>query len=149
MNFIIIYKNGGDILKIIYWSGTGNTEKMAEFIAKGIKESGKDSEVITVSNVNIDYILQEDILVLGCPAMGAEELESVEFEPFLESISDKVSGKKAVLFGSYGWGNGEWMDEFKEKVLSFGCTIPIEPLIVQYEPEEDQCIEFGKSISKL
>ncbi|NRW86034.1 flavodoxin short chain [Clostridium beijerinckii] len=102
-------------MKIVYWSGTGNTEKMAELIAKGIIESGKDVNTINVSDVNIDELLNEDILILGCSAMGDEVLEESEFEPFIEEISTKVSGKKVALFGSYGWGDGKWMRDLKKE----------------------------------
>ena len=78
-------------MKIVYWSGTGNTEAMAEGIAKGIKESGKEAELVNVSNVNIEELLKEDVLILGCPAMGDEVLEEGEFEPFIEEISGKIS----------------------------------------------------------
>lgn len=136
-------------MKVIYWSGTGNTEKMAELIAQGIKDAGKDAEILGVSDVNEQSIENEDVLVLGCPSMGSEELEESVFEPFIESISGKVSGKKAALFGSYGWGSGEWMDSFKERMIGYGCEVPIEPLIVQAEPEDSDCIEFGKNIASI
>ncbi|WP_294394904.1 flavodoxin [uncultured Clostridium sp.] len=136
-------------MKIVYWSGTGNTEAMAQAIAKGIKESGKEAELINVSDVNIDELLKEDVLILGCPAMGDEVLEECEFEPFIEEISGKVSGKKAVLFGSYGWGDGQWMRNFEERMTGYGCTIKLESLINQNEADEDQCIEFGKQIALL
>ncbi|WP_294152714.1 flavodoxin [uncultured Clostridium sp.] len=136
-------------MKIVYWSGTGNTEAMAQAIAKGIKESGKEAELINVSDVNIDELLKEDVLILGCPAMGDEVLEECEFEPFIEEISGKVSGKKAALFGSYGWGDGQWMRNFEERMTGYGCTIKLESLINQNEADEDQCIEFGKQIALL
>lgn len=138
-------------MKIVYWTGTGNTEKMAELISEGIKSSGKEAELVNVSNVDMDSLLSEDVLVLGCPSMGVEELEESEFEPFIESLSSKISGKKAALFGSYGWGSGEWMDSFKERMTGYGCTVDLEPLIIMSEPDgsEDDCIEFGKKIASL
>ncbi|MFL0164698.1 flavodoxin [Candidatus Clostridium helianthi] len=138
-------------MKIVYWSGTGNTEKMAELIAKGIIESGKDVNTINVSDVNIDELLNEDILILGCSAMGDEVLEESEFEPFIEEISTKVSGKKVALFGSYGWGDGKWMRDFEERMNGYGCIVVETPLIVQNEPDEAEqdCIEFGKKIANI
>lgn len=138
-------------MKIVYWSGTGNTEKMAELIASGIKESGKDVEVISVSDVNIDDLLKEDTLVLGCPAMGDEVLEESEFDPFIDKISTIVSGKKVALFGSYGWGDGQWMRDWEEKMIGYGCVITEECLIVQNEPDdrEQECIDFGKKVALL
>ncbi|AJG99687.1 MULTISPECIES: flavodoxin [Clostridium] len=138
-------------MKIVYWSGTGNTEKMAELIAKGIIESGKDVNTINVSDVNIDELLNEDILILGCSAMGDEVLEESEFEPFIEEISTKVSGKKVALFGSYGWGDGKWMRDFEERMNGYGCVVVETPLIVQNEPDEAEqdCIDFGKKIANI
>nr|1FVX_A Chain A, FLAVODOXIN [Clostridium beijerinckii] len=138
-------------MKIVYWSGTGNTEKMAELIAKGIIESGKDVNTINVSDVNIDELLNEDILILGCSAMNDEVLEESEFEPFIEEISTKISGKKVALFGSYGWGDGKWMRDFEERMNGYGCVVVETPLIVQNEPDEAEqdCIEFGKKIANI
>ena len=117
-------------MKIVYWSGSGNTEKMANLIAQGIKENGVEAQVIDVSHANSDIFNDEDIIILGCPAMGAEMLEESEFEPFIESISSKVSGKKAVLFGSYDWGDGVIIRE----ALEDDCT---------------ECLELGKKIAGM
>lgn len=138
-------------MKIVYWSGTGNTAKMAELIGKGIVEGGKAAEIINVSDVNVEELLKDEVLVLGCSAMGDEVLEESEFEPFIDEISTKVSGKKVALFGSYGWGDGQWMRDFEERMFGYGCTIIDEPLIVQNEPDgmESECIEFGKKIALL
>lgn len=136
-------------MKIVYWSGTGNTEKMAELIKKGIVDSGKDAELIPVSDINVEDLLKEDIMVLGCSAMGDEILEESEFEPFIDEISTKVSGKKVALFGSYGWGDGQWMRDFEERMIGYGCTIIDNPLIIQNEPDnnEEDCINLGKKIA--
>ncbi|OPJ62195.1 flavodoxin [Clostridium chromiireducens] len=138
-------------MKIVYWSGTGNTEKMAQLIGKGITEGGKEAEVINVSDVNVNELLSEDILVLGCSAMGDEVLEESEFEPFVEEISTQISGKKVALFGSYGWGDGQWMRDFEERMIGYGCSIIGDPLIVQNEPDdnEQECIDFGKKIAQI
>lgn len=136
-------------MKIVYWSGTGNTENMAQLIGKGIRNNGKDAEVLRVDQVNIDELLKEEVLTLGCPAMGDEVLEEGEFEPFIEEISDKISGKKVNLFGSYGWGDGQWMRDWEERMESCGCTVTQEPLIFQGEADEEECINFGKKIALL
>lgn len=136
-------------MKIIYWSGTGNTEKMAQLIGKGIVESGKNAEIINVSDVSADEAVKDDILILGCSAMGDEVLEEGEFEPFIDEISTRVSGKKVALFGSYGWGDGQWMRDFEERMIGYGCSIIDTPLIIQNEPDDDEqeCIEFGEKIA--
>ena len=150
MNFN--YFKGDVYMKIVYWSGTGNTEKMANLIAKGIVEKGKEADVVAVRDANSDIFNTEDIVILGCPAMGDEVLEEGEFDPFIEELESKVSGKKVALFGSYGWGDGQWMRDFEERMVSYGCVSSLDPLIVSNEPEgdtEEQCIEFGRKIAEL
>ena len=136
-------------MKIVYWSGTGNTEKMAEFIKEGILGAGKDAETVIVSDVNVDELLKEEVIILGCSAMGDEVLEESEFEPLIDEISTKVSGKKVALFGSYGWGDGQWMRDFEERIIGYGCTIIDNPLIIQNEPDDSkqECIDFGIKIA--
>jgi len=138
-------------MKIVYWSGTGSTEKMANFIAKGIEENGGDTQVISVSDANSDIFNDEEIIILGCPAMGAEVLEENEFEPFIESISNKVSGKKAVLFGSYDWGDGEWMRDWTDRMKNYGCDVIFDGLIIREASEDDctECIELGRKIANI
>ena len=137
-------------MKIVYYSASGNTEKMANLIAEGITNGGKTAEVINVSNANANIFDNEEIVILGCPAMGDEVLEENEFEPFLEEISSKISGKKVALFGSYGWGDGQWMRDWQERMESLGCTLIDDGLIIQYEPEDNssECIELGMTIAK-
>ena len=137
-------------MKIVYYSASGNTEKMANLIAEGIANGGKNAEVINVSNANADIFDNEEIVILGCPAMGDEVLEENEFEPFLEEISSKISGKKVALFGSYGWGDGQWMRDWQERMESLGCTLIADGLIIQNEPEDNspECIELGMTIAK-
>ncbi len=137
-------------MKIVYYSASGNTEKMANLIAEGIAKAGKSAEVINVSNANADIFDNEEIVILGCPAMGDEVLEENEFEPFVEEISSKISGKKVALFGSYGWGDGQWMRDWQERMESLGCTLIADGLIIQNEPEDNspECIELGMTIAK-
>lgn len=138
-------------MKIVYYSASGNTEKMAKLIAEGISEEGKSVDLVNVSNASSNIFDDEDIVILGCPAMGDEVLEENEFEPFLEEISSKLSGKKVALFGSYGWGDGQWMRDWQERMESLGCTLIDDGLIIQYEPEDNssECIELGKIIARI
>ncbi len=139
-------------MKIIYWSGTGNTEAMANLIAKGIEESGIKTEMINISSANVDNLKDENIVVLGCPSMGDEELEGGEFLPFLENVQEDLKNKKVILFGSYGWGDGQWMRSWEEEITASGVNVALEPLIVNYAPEgesEEQCIQYGREIAKL
>lgn len=102
---------------VIYWSGTGNTQQMAEAVAEGAV-----AELFSVSEFS-GNIEDYDRVAFGCPAMGAEELEDSEFEPFFSSVVDKLSGKKVALFGSYGWGDGEWMRNWTEQVKGAGAEV--------------------------
>lgn len=139
-------------MKIIYWSGTGNTESMANLIGEGISSQGKTVELLNVEKVNIDDIKNEDILILGCPSMGNENLEEVDFEPFIESLQNLGNGKKACLFGSYGWGDGEWMRNWEDQMKNYGFELPLESVIVNESPEGDEatrCVKYGEDIAKL
>ena len=138
------------MIQIIYWSGTGNTKVMAENIAEGIKEK-RDVKVVQVSDAGAQEIIDSEIVVLGYTAMGAEELEDTEMLPFIEAHQALFSGKKIALFGSYGWGTGEWMDSWKEQMEEMGATLVAEPLIVnEFTSGQDEaiCIEYGKQMIK-
>lgn len=138
-------------MKVVYWSQTGNTEKMANLIAQGIKEAGKEAEVVSLSDITVDDLKNEEIIIFGNPAYGAEQLEESEVEPFVDSLEGNIEGKKVALFGSWGWGEGEWMKELEEKIESYGATLIAEGLTVKELPEgedETRCIEFGKLVAK-
>ncbi|MGL5641044.1 MAG: flavodoxin [Paraclostridium sp.] len=139
-------------MKVIYWSGTGNTETMAKLIVEGITRQGKIAELLNVDKVHIDDIKNEDKLILGCPSMGNENLEEVDFEPFIESLQGLGEGKKAFLFGSYGWGDGEWMRTWEDQMKNYGFELPLESIIVNETPEGDEvtrCVKYGEDIAKL
>lgn len=138
-------------MKVIYWSQTGNTEKMANLIAQGIKEAWKEAEVVSLSDITVDDLKNEEVIIFGNPAYGAEQLEESEVEPFVQSLEGNINGKKVALFGSWGWGEGEWMKELEETIQSYGATLIAEGLTVKELPEgedETRCIEFGKLIAK-
>lgn len=102
---------------VIYWSATGNTEAMARAVAQGAQV-----EPVSVSDFS-DDIKDFDTLALGCPAMGDETLEDSEFEPFFASIEGSLAGKKVLLFGSYGWGDGQWMRDWEERTKFAGAEL--------------------------
>ena len=117
---------------VIYWSGTGNTEALAKAAAEVLGVTAQ-----TVSEFSGD-VSEYDALALGCPAMGAEVLEESEFEPFFTGIEGKLSGKKVLLFGSYGWGDGEWMRSWQERVTAAGAElVGDEGFIVNDAPSDD------------
>ena len=134
-------------LAIIYWSGTGNTQAMAEAVAEGARKAGADVSLLTCAEVN--DISAYDAVALGCPAMGAEELEDGEFLPMLEGIEPALPGKKVALFGSYGWGDGEWMRTWEEQVKGDGAVLAAECLIVNEAPDDDglaKCKALGAAL---
>lgn len=138
-------------IAVIYWSGTGNTEAMAEAVVSGIKDSNSDIEVnlLRVEDASLEDVQQADALALGCPSMGAEVLEESEMEPFIESISDDVGGKPIVLFGSYDWGAGEWMESWEMQMMGYGAILAATGLIVHLEPDDEalaQCNELGSTL---
>ena len=134
---------------IIYWSGTGNTEAMANAIFDGAKEVNADNLAwASFARSAKDY----NNLILGCPAMGAEELEEGEFEPFFAELEVNLSGKNVALFGSYGWGDGEWMREWEKRVTDAGAKLANESVIVNDSPDEDAvtaCNGLGKIVATL
>ena len=137
-------------LAVIYWTGTGNTGAMAQAVADGAKGAGAEAELLTVSEISADAAAAYDKLALGCPAMGAEVLEEGEFEPFFAALEGKLSGKKVALFGSYGWGDGQWMREWQERTEKAGAVLCGEGLIVNEAPDEaglESCRALGARLA--
>ena len=137
---------------IVYWSGTGNTEIMAEKIKEGMESKQYEVEMTEVYYTNVDEILNYDKILFGCPSMGIEELEDEEFEPFFEEIESQLTNKKIALFGSYGWGDGEWMEAWEERVSKLDVNLFEKGLIINSTPatdEEDLCFEFGKRFAEF
>ena len=138
-------------INVVFWSMTGNTAAMATAIGEGIKEAGKEAEIIPVSNASMDELKKANVFALGCPSMGAEVLEEDEMEPFVAEVEKFAAGKKIAIFGSYGWGDGEWMRDWEERMTNAGATlIGGEGLIINEMPDADgitKCVEFGKSIA--
>ena len=137
---------------VIYWSGTGNTEAMAQAVLEGAKTKNPDTELFSVSDISADEAASYDTLILGCPAMGAEVLEESEFEPFFTDLEANLSGKKVALFGSYGWGDGEWMREWEKRVTDAGGNlIGGQGLIVNDAPDDaalDECRALGEAAAE-
>lgn len=137
-------------ITVIYWSGSGNTEAMAEAVAEGAKAQGAEVKLLHVSEADKDTVIHADALAIGCPSMGAEVLEEAEMEPFISSIESVVAGKPIALFGSYGWGNGEWMQDWVARMQGSGAKVLGEGLIIQNTPDEDgleSCRALGKELS--
>ena len=136
-------------LAVIYWSSTGNTEAMANAVAECAKEKGAAVDLLTCADVS--DVSAYDAVALGCPAMGAEELEDGEFLPMLEGIEGALAGKKVALFGSYGWGDGEWMRNWESRCAEKGIALAADSLIVNETPDDDgiaKCKALGAALAE-
>ena len=126
---------------VVYWSGTGNTEAMAFAVAEGAKEKGADAVMLTASEFSANQVGSYDAIAFGCPSMGTEELEDSEFLPMFEAVKDGLADKKVALFGSYGWGEGQWMEDWAAAVQKDGAVLVDRPVISCEEPGEEERIE--------
>ena len=136
---------------VIYWSGTGNTEAMAEAVLTGMKDGGADAALLTPDQVDAGSVAQYDAVALGCPAMGSEMLEDSEFEPMFSSIKSALASKKVALFGSYGWGDGEWMHIWEDDCGDAGITLACESVICNEAPDNSaiaSCKAMGKQLAQ-
>lgn len=137
-------------MAVIYWSMTGNTQAMAEAIADGAREAGAQADLFSVDQVTVDQALEYDKLALGCPAMGAEVLEEAEFEPFFTALEGRLGGKRVALFGSYGWGDGEWMRNWEGDCRAAGAELACDSVICAGEPDAEAltaCEVLGKALA--
>ena len=136
---------------VAYWSQGGNTKAMAEAIGEGVVEAGAEAAVLDVSKVSVADLKQATVFAMGCPSMGAEELEDSEMEPFVSEVEGFAAGKKIALFGSYGWGDGQWMRDWVERMEAAGATIiGGEGLITQEIPDAEalaECRILGKQLA--
>lgn len=134
---------------VIYWSQTGNTEAMANAVASGAKAKGADVDLIVADGSDVD-VTSYDGVALGCPAMGAEELEDSEFQPTYDSLKGSLAGKKVALFGSYGWGDGEWMRTWEADIADAGVTLAAESVMANEAPDDDAvaaCEALGAALA--
>lgn len=138
---------------VAYWSQTGNTEAMANAVGEGIEAAGKKALVTEISGVSMDDLKNASVFAMGCPAMGAEVLEEAEMEPFVMEVEGFASGKNIGLFGSYGWGDGEWMRSWVGRMTAAGAVVVGgEGVICQETPDEEaleSCRALGKALAAL
>lgn len=136
-------------IAVVYWSGTGNTESMANKVADGAKSTGAEVSLFTASEFQANMIDQFDAIAFGCPSMGAEQLEESEFEPMFNECEAKLQGKKIALFGSYGWGDGEWMRNWESTCTGDGAVMVCDSVICNEAPDadaEEACVALGKAL---
>lgn len=128
-------------IAVVYWSGTGNTEAMAMAVCEGIKEKGAEAVMLTAAEFDVSVIDSFDAIAFGCPSMGTEQLEESEFEPMFGLCESKLKSKKIALFGSYGWGDGEWMRNWEETCISDGAVLVCDSVICNNAPDDDAIVD--------
>lgn len=142
-----------DKIYVVYWSQSGNTQAMAEAVGKGITDAGKEAAVIYVGEASIDELKNARCFALGCPAMGAEVLEESEMDPFVSEVEGFAAGKTIALFGSYGWGDGQWMRDWTDRMSGCGANVLNgEGLICQEIPDEAilaECEALGTQLAAV
>ena len=137
-------------IAIVYWSGTGNTEVMAKAVLEGVNAAGGEGSLLTAAEFTADQISEYDALAFGCPSMGVESLEEGEFEPMFQSCEPHLSGKKIALFGSYGWGDGEWMRNWEDLCRADGAVLACESVICNDAPNDSAitaCKALGAALA--
>lgn len=134
-------------IAVIFWTSTGNTEVMADAVMESLKGADIEGIKIPASQFDINTVSDYDAFAFGCPAMGDEQLDEYEFEPMFNSVLPLIAGKPVVLFGSYGWGDGEWMRKWEETCINNG-VIPLKTYIANYTPD-DSTIKNLTKVSEL
>lgn len=137
---------------VVYWSGTGNTAAMAEAVAQGARGAGASVNVFNLDESAFSgaNVAEYDAIAFGCPAMGAEELEDGTFLPAFESCESELAGKKIGLFGSYGWGGGDWMASWEETCKNDGAQLAAESVICNEAPDDEavaSCKALGAALA--
>ena len=135
---------------VVFWSGTGNTQAMADAVLEGAKEAGAEAALFTAAEFSSDQMDAFDAVAFGCPSMGSEQLEESEFEPMFSACESKLKGKRIALFGSYGWGDGEWMRDWEETCTKDGAVMACDFVICNAFPDAnalEACREMGKSLA--
>ena len=136
-------------IAIVYWSGTGNTESMATIIADSVKNAGAEVGLYPAAEFSAPMMDEFDSIAFGCPSMGAEQLEEIEFEPMFTDCERKLSGKRIALFGSYGWGDGEWMRTWEDTCRNAGANLVCDSVICQDAPDDEaeaSCRSLGTAV---
>ena len=134
---------------VVYWSGTGNTEAMAKAVEAGIKEAGSEAVVLTSAQFDASKVSDFDAIAFGCPAMGNEVLEESEFDPMFTGVESSLKDKKIALFGSFGWGDGQWMRDWEERAKNAGAVLAAESVMANDAPDADaeaKCKALGAAL---
>ena len=137
-------------IMIAYWSGTGNTAAMAAILGKGIQDGGATAKVVSVEDIKADDLKDYPVFALGCPSMGNETLEETYMEDFVTEVESFASGKKIGLFGSYGWGDGEWMRLWEKRCDDAGMMFACDYVICNEAPDDEAkeaCAKLGAALA--
>ena len=135
---------------VVYWSGTGNTEQMANAVVAGAEGKGAEVELLTAADFNADKVAEYDAIAFGCPASGSEQLEEGEFEPMFADVEGNLNGKKIALFGSYGWGDGAYMQDWEARCNEAGAALACDSVVCLEAPEDDTleaCKALGEALA--
>ncbi len=138
-------------IAVVFWSGSGNTEAMANAVVAGVKKGGADVELIRVGDFSADRIADYDGILMGCPACGTEELDDGEFEPFFAEAESQLKDVKVGLFGSYGWGGGAFMETWTQRTKDAGAVMVADDVTCESEPDDDalaECTALGETMAK-
>ncbi len=135
---------------IVYWSGTGNTEAMANAVEEGVKSAGSEATKLAPSEFDASKMSEFDAVAFGCPAMGAEVLEESEFDPMFTALESALTSKKIALFGSYGWGDGQWMRDWEERCRTAGALLACDSVMCNDAPDDEgieNCKKLGAALA--
>ena len=135
---------------VVYWSDTGNTEAMADLVAQGVRAKGGTADIITAANFGADKLDAYDAFAFGCPAMGDEELEDMEFLPMYDEVEPLLTGRKVALFGSYDWNDGEWMELWEQRAEDAGLDV-VDSVIAKDYPDDEasaECVRVGSLLAE-
>ena len=135
---------------VVFWSGTGNTEAMANAVAEGISAAGAEAALLGPADFSAAKVTEYDAIAFGCPAMGAEVLEEGEFDPMFTEVEGSLGGKKIALFGSYGWGDGEWMRNWEDRCKAAGAVLACDSVMANDAPGDAEiaaCKDLGAALA--
>ena len=133
-------------VSIVYATTTGNTEALANAASEGAKAAGREVSFSTADSADSAEVLGADLILLGSPAMGAEQLED-SMETFFSGIESSLGGKKVGLFGSYDWGGGQWISDWSDRVTGAGATL-VGAVKAQLTPD-DAALEEVKKLAAI
>ena len=136
-------------IAVVYWIGTGNTQSMASAVVEGAKKAGAEATLLVASEFDASMMDEYDAIAFGCPSMGTEQLEESEFEPMFTDCESKLRGKRIALFGSYGWGDGEWMRDWETRCKEAGAVLICESVICNEMPDDEgiqSCKALGENL---